>query len=54
MTFLIDRIEAWGDHANQIIVYLAEETTGSLERPDGTSYCIRLTLPEAPGSSTNW
>jgi hypothetical protein len=52
MTFRIDRVEAWGHTGNQIIVYLVDERTGSAERPDGTSYCVRITLPEAPGIIT--
>ncbi len=53
MTFRVDRVEAWGKSGNQIIVYLTEEVSGNTERPDGTSYCVRITLPEAPGIITD-
>lgn len=45
---VIDRIESFMD-GGQIIIWLKDEQTGATEDDQGLSYCVRITLMEAPG-----
>lgn len=47
-TYVVDRVEGQFP-GNQIIIWLADESSGKTSESDGTgSFCVRIVLPEAP------
>lgn len=47
MTYVVREIEAFT--GNQIIIWLQDEATGNHLTESGSSWCVRVTVDEAPG-----
>lgn len=47
MTYVVREVEAFS--GNQIILWLSDESTGVTGPGNGSNWCVRVTVDEAPG-----